>query len=123
MDELSSAPPKRVTLAPRLGYEDSPREDAALVLEDAAQSRVTLAPRGEPLKEATEPSTPLTPPLTPPAALTSSPPSVSRPRGVPAVVVEEAAEVLPSPPQPTTNSTVESLNCHIRVLFILYIVI
>ena len=60
MDELSSAPPKRVTLAPRLGYEDSPREDAALVLEDAAQSRVTLAPRGEPLKEATEPSTPLT---------------------------------------------------------------
>ena len=59
MDELSSAPPKRVTLAPRLGYEDSPREDAALVLEDAAQSRVTLAPRGEPLKEATEPSTPL----------------------------------------------------------------
>ena len=67
MDELSSAPPKRVTLAPRLGYEDSPREDAALVLEDAAQSRVTLAPRGEPLKEATEPSTPLTPPLTPPA--------------------------------------------------------
>ena len=51
MDELSSAPPKRVTLAPRLGYEDSPREDAALVLEDAAQSRVTLAPRGEPLKE------------------------------------------------------------------------
>ena len=93
MDELSSAPPKRVTLAPRLGYEDSPREDAALVLEDAAQSRVTLAPRGEPLKEATEPSTPLTPPLTPPAALTSSPPSVSRPRGVPAVVVEEAADV------------------------------
>ena len=78
MDELSSAAPKRVTLAPRLGYEDSPREDAALVLEDAAQSRVTLAPRGEPLKEATEPSTPLTPPLTPPAALTSSPPSVSR---------------------------------------------
>ena len=55
MDELSSAAPKRVTLAPRLGYEDSPREDAALVLEDAAQSRVTLAPRGEPLKEATEP--------------------------------------------------------------------
>ena len=48
MDELSSAAPKRVTLAPRLGYEDSPREDAALVLEDAAQSRVTLAPRGEP---------------------------------------------------------------------------